>query len=150
VLNISLSASLSFKIPLLRILCLALHTIFIVYFIYLHLKCYPLCQFPLWKPIFPPPCFYEGASPPSVHHFKNWIMLLLESNFLRSLHILDISPLLDVGLMQIFSQFLGCCFILLTMSFALQQLFSFMRSHLLIILESEPLEFCSGNCLLYQ
>ena len=33
---------------------------------------------------------------------------VLESNFLRSLYILDISHLLNVGLGKIFSQFIGC------------------------------------------
>ena len=44
----------------------------------------------------------------------------LESNFLVSLYILDISPLLDVGLLKIFSQSVSCCFVLLTVPFALQ------------------------------
>ena len=43
----------------------------------------------------------------------------LESNFLSSLYILDISPVLDVGLVKIFSKSVGCHFVLLTVSFAL-------------------------------
>jgi hypothetical protein len=43
----------------------------------------------------------------------------LESNFLSSLHILDISPLLDVELVMIFSQSVSCHFVLLTVSFLL-------------------------------
>ena len=54
-------------------------------------------------------------------------------NFLSSLYILDISPLSDVGLVQIFSQSVGCHFGLLTVSFALQKLCNFMRFHLLIL-----------------
>ena len=54
-------------------------------------------------------------------------------NFLRSLYILEISPLSDVGLVKIFSHSVGCRFVLLTVSFALQKLFSFRRSHLLIV-----------------
>ena len=57
----------------------------------------------------------------------------LESNFLSSLYILDISPLSDVGLVKIFSQFVGCHFVLLTVSFALQKLCNFVRSHLSIL-----------------
>jgi hypothetical protein len=57
----------------------------------------------------------------------------LESNFLSSLYILDISPLSDLGLVKIFSQSVGCHFVLLTVSFALQKLCNFMRSHLLIL-----------------
>jgi hypothetical protein len=49
---------------------------------------------------------------------------------LCSLYILDISPRSDVGLIKIFSQSFGCLFILLTMSFALQKLCNFTRSHL--------------------
>ena len=47
----------------------------------------------------------------------------LESNFLNSLYILDISPLLDVRLLKMFPQFVGCHFVQLTMSFALQKLY---------------------------
>jgi hypothetical protein len=57
----------------------------------------------------------------------------LVSNFLSSLYILDISPLSDVGLVKIFSQSVGCHIVLLTLSFALQKFFDFMRSHLSIV-----------------
>jgi hypothetical protein len=43
----------------------------------------------------------------------------LESSLLSSLYLLDISPLLDVGLVKIFSQSVGDLFVLLTVSFAL-------------------------------
>ena len=42
-------------------------------------------------------------------------------------------PLLDIGLIMTFSQTVGCHFVILTMFFALQILFIFMRSHLLIV-----------------
>jgi hypothetical protein len=45
----------------------------------------------------------------------------LESSFLSSLYILDISPLLDIGLVKILSQFVDGLFVLLTVSFALQK-----------------------------
>ena len=51
----------------------------------------------------------------------------LESTFLSSLYILDISPLSDLGLIKILSQSVGGLFVLLTVSFALQKLCSFMR-----------------------
>jgi hypothetical protein len=38
-----------------------------------------------------------------------------------------------VELLNIFAYFVSCCFVLLTMSFVLQKLSSFMMSHLLII-----------------
>ena len=50
-----------------------------------------------------------------------------------SLDILEIIPLTDVELMKLFSQYLGFRFVLLTMSFALQNRSSFMRSHLSIL-----------------
>ena len=54
-------------------------------------------------------------------------------NFLSSLYVLEIRPLSDEGLVKIFSHSIGCRFVLLTVSFALQKLFSFRRSHLLIV-----------------
>ena len=57
----------------------------------------------------------------------------LESNFLSSFYIVDISPLSDRGMVKILYHFVGCCLVLLTVSFALQRLFNFMRSHLSIV-----------------
>jgi hypothetical protein len=57
----------------------------------------------------------------------------LESSFLSSLYILDISSLSDLGLVKILSQSVGGLFVLLTVSFALQKLCNFMRSHLSIL-----------------
>jgi hypothetical protein len=57
----------------------------------------------------------------------------LESTFLSSLYILDISPLSDLGLVKILSQSVGGLFVLLMVSFALQKLCNFMRSHLPIL-----------------
>ena len=58
-----------------------------------------------------------------VSQFLIGIFGSLESNFLISLYILDISPLLDVRLLKMFSQFVGCHFVQLTLSFALQKLY---------------------------
>ena len=60
-------------------------------------------------------------------------MLSLVTNFLSSLYILEIRLLSDVELVKIFFHSVGCRFVLLTMSFALQKLFSFRRSRLLIV-----------------
>jgi hypothetical protein len=57
----------------------------------------------------------------------------LACNFLSSLYILDIYPLSDIELVKIFSQFVGCLIVLLTVSFALQKLCKFKRSHLSIL-----------------
>ena len=62
----------------------------------------------------------------------NWVGMLM-SNFLSSLYILEIRPLSDVGLVKIFSHSVGCLFVLMTVSFALQKLLSFRRSHLFIV-----------------
>jgi hypothetical protein len=51
---------------------------------------------------------------------------------LSSLCIVNITSLLDIELIKIFSQSVGCLCVLLTVSFALQKLCNFMRSHLLI------------------
>jgi hypothetical protein len=68
------------------------------------------------------------------HFFGLGCLGVLVINFLSSLYILDISPLSDVGLVKIFFfQSVGCRFVLLTMSFALQKLSSFKRSHLSIV-----------------
>ena len=48
-----------------------------------------------------------------------------------SLYILELNPLSVVGLAKIFSQSVGCRFVWLTVSFALQKLLSFSRSHIL-------------------
>jgi hypothetical protein len=44
-----------------------------------------------------------------------------------------LAPLSDLGLVKIFSQSVGCLLVLLTVSFALQKLCNFMRSHLSIL-----------------
>jgi hypothetical protein len=57
----------------------------------------------------------------------------MESTFLNFLYILDISPLSDLGEVKILSQTVCGLFVLLTVSFALQKLCNFMRSHLSIL-----------------
>ena len=59
------------------------------------------------------------------------LIRVLVSSFLSSLYILEIRPLSDEGLVKI-SQSVGCLLVLLTVSFALQKLLSFRRSHLFI------------------
>ena len=55
------------------------------------------------------------------------------SSFLSSLCILEISPLSGVGMVKIFPHSADHCFVLLTVSFTLHKLFSFMKSYLLIL-----------------
>jgi hypothetical protein len=57
-----------------EILSFIIYLFIIGYFMYLHFKCYPFSQFPLWNSptLSPSPSFYEGAPPPthllSPHH----------------------------------------------------------------------------------
>ena len=50
---------------------------------------------------------------------------------MSSLYILDVNPLPDTQFANIFSHSIGCLFILLMVSFAVQKLFSLMSPHLL-------------------
>ena len=64
--------------------------------------------------------------------FFNWIGFFLVLDFVSTLHILDINPLLDVSV-NVFSHSVGCLLILLMISFAVQKLFNLMWSHLFIL-----------------
>jgi hypothetical protein len=55
----------------------------------------------------------------SVLKFLTVLFGFLESNFLSSLYMLDISHLWDLGMVRMLSQSVGCLFVLLTVSFAL-------------------------------
>ena len=57
----------------------------------------------------------------SVPYFLIGLFDSLQSNFLSSLYIFDISPLSNVGLLKIFPKSVGCPFVLLTVFFALQK-----------------------------
>ena len=58
------------------------------------------------------------------------------------LYIFNMRFLLDVGLIKFFSKSVGCCFVLLAVSFLLQSFFNLMESHLLmLILEHKLLVF---------
>lgn len=56
--------------------------------------------------------------------------------FFCSLYALDIRPLLDVWLVKMFSHSIVYHFVPMMVSFAIQNLFSFMRSLLLIVLSA--------------
>ena len=59
---------------------------------------------------------------------------------------MDISPLWDVGLVMIFSQFVGCYFVLLTMSFPFRSFAVLCGSTCWVLfLEHKPLVFYSGT-----
>jgi hypothetical protein len=85
-------------------------------------------------------CF-EAVQDPSIEnclfssalHFSIRLFGFLVSTFLSSLYILYISLLLNIGLIKIFYQLVDFLSVLLTLSFALKMIFSFMTSHLLIV-----------------
>ena len=54
---------------------------------------------------------------------------------MSSLYILDINPLLGIWFANIFFHSVGCLFILLMLSFAVQKLFSLVKSHLFCLRE---------------
>ena len=78
-------------------------------------------------------CSVENTLFSSVPHFLNGLIRVLVFSPLSSLYILEIRPLFDEGLVNIFSQSVGCLFVLVTVSFALQKLLTFRRSHLFIV-----------------
>ena len=59
----------------------------------------------------------------SFAYFLIGLLVLLVLSFVSSLYILDINPLSDV-LVNMFSHLVGCLFILLMISFSVQNLFS--------------------------
>ena len=58
---------------------------------------------------------------------------LLILSCMSMLYILDINPLLVISFANIFSHSVGCLFVLLMISFAVQKLLSLIRSHLFIV-----------------
>ena len=64
--------------------------------------------------------------------FFNWVLAFWVLRHVSSLCILDVNPLSDMSFMNIFSHTVGCLFVLLMVSFAVQKLFSLMQSHLFI------------------
>ena len=65
--------------------------------------------------------------------FFNWIVYLPGVESVSSLYILEIRPLSEVSLANMFSQTVGSLFILMLFSLAMQKLFILMWSHLFIL-----------------
>ena len=69
----------------------------------------------------------------SFAHFLIGWFVFLEWIYVSSLYILEIRPLSEVSLANIFSHTVGSLFILMLFSLAMQKLFILMRSHLFIL-----------------
>ena len=66
-------------------------------------------------------------------HFLIGLLIFLEWSDVNSLYILEIKPLSEVSLANMFSYTFDSLFILMLISFAVQKLFILMRSHLFIL-----------------
>ena len=69
----------------------------------------------------------------SFAHFLIGLSVFLEWSCVSSLYILEIRPLSEVSLANIFSHTVGSLFILMLFSLAMQKLFIWMRSHFFIL-----------------
>jgi hypothetical protein len=76
---------------------------------------------------------FENHPFSSFAHLFTELLVLCRVGFLSSLHILVINSLSDVWLVKIFSHSVSYLFSLVTVSFAVQKLFSLMQSHLSIL-----------------
>ena len=69
----------------------------------------------------------------SFAHFIIGLLVFLEWSCVSSFYILEIKPLSEVSLANMFSHMVGSLFILILFSLAMQRLFILMRSHLFIL-----------------
>ena len=69
----------------------------------------------------------------SFAHFLIGLLVFLEWSHVSSLYILEIKPLAEVSLANMFSHTVGSLFILILFSLAMQKLFILMRSHVFIL-----------------
>ena len=80
------------------------------------------CVCPLWRTVYSGPLL-----------FLIWLLIFLASSHMSSIYILEIKPLSEVSLANMFSHIVGSLFILMLFSLAMQKLFILMRSHLFIL-----------------
>ena len=73
-------------------------------------------------------CLFRSSA-----HLLIGLFICLILNCMSCLYILGINPLSVTLFANIFSHFVGCLFVLLMISFAVQNLLSFIRSHLFIL-----------------
>ena len=69
----------------------------------------------------------------SFAHFLIGLFVFLQWSHVSSLYILEIRPLSEVSLANMFSHTVGSLFIFMLLSLAMQKLFILMRSHLFIL-----------------
>ena len=69
----------------------------------------------------------------SFAHFLIELLVFLELSCVSSLYILEINPLSEVSLANMFSHILGSLFVLVLFSLPVQKLFNLMRFHLFIL-----------------
>ena len=69
----------------------------------------------------------------SFSHFLIPLFVFLLLSYMRCLYVLEINPLSVISFAIISSLSEGCLFILLTASFAVQKILSFIRSHLFTV-----------------
>ena len=62
----------------------------------------------------------------SFAHFLIGLFVFLVLSFISALQILDIKPLTDAPLVNVFSHSVGCVLIMLMISFAVQEVFTLM------------------------
>ena len=72
-------------------------------------------------------CLFRSSA-----HFWIGLFVYLILSFMSCLYILEINPLSVASFANIFSHSEGCLFVLFMVSFAVQKLLSFIRSHLFI------------------
>ena len=77
--------------------------------------------------------FLENCLFKSFAHFLTQLLVFLEWSRVSSLYIMEIRPLAEVSLANMFSHTVGSLFILILFSLAVQKLFILMRSHLFIL-----------------
>ena len=72
------------------------------------------------------------------------LLVFLEWSHVSSLYILEIKPLSEISLANMFSHMVGSLFILMLFSVAMQKLFILMKSHLFIL---SFMSLALGTCL---
>ena len=95
-------------------------------------------------------CLYIFSGKMSRMFFAHFVMrslIFLVLSWMSSLYIVDIDPLSDTSLANVFYHSVGCLFVLLMISFIVQKLFSLILPHLLIFVFSAPA--CEDRCKKY-